>query len=77
MSQTKITIPSTFNPTTIQRDYLTKIGFAISGGLYIKSVNAVDVPTVVAELSRHKIQFSLQAGLTGIQNARPCGGCKT
>jgi len=73
MIYTTITVSS--NLSKIQKDFLIKLGFAISGIKFSKSVKSSELHIVIGQLAKQNIPFSLQSQAP-IYSSKPCAGCK-
>lgn len=73
MTYTTISVPAGLSK--IQKDFLIKSGFVISGLLFTRSVKSSELHIVIGQLAAKNIPFSLktQAPLT---SSKPCAGCK-
>jgi hypothetical protein len=70
---TTITAPAGLSK--IQKDFLVKSGFAISGAAFSRSVKSSDLHIVIGQLAKQNIPFSLKTQPAN-HTSKPCAGCK-
>jgi len=61
--------------TKVQQDFLVKLGFAISGTTFTKSIQTDLLYTLIQQIVKYSIPFKLNTSAPKyVQN--PCNGCK-
>lgn len=73
MTYTTITISAGLSK--IQKDFLIKTGFAISGIAFHKHVKSTDLHIFIGQLASKNIPFTLKTQ-PALSPSKPCAGCK-
>jgi len=73
MTFTTISVPAGLSK--VQRDFLIKSGFTISGISFTRSVKSSELHIVIAQLASKNIPFTLKTQAP-LFTSKPCAGCK-